>query len=692
MTEGEEAAAGDSVPSGGVPTPGEAAGPVGLLSGRYQLGGLLGTGGTASVFRAVDTLTGATVAVKVLHPRLSTDDAVRTAFFEEAMAVATIQHPNIVSVHAVGVHDAGGVDMAWIAEDLAEGLSLTEYLETAGTLSIVDALAVTEGTLLALAAAHEVGLVHRDISPNNLIVNPQPGGRIEAADVRLVDFGLADAAGQATVGDNTLLATRSPRATARHGGSTHSGSASPALPAGVVGNANYLSPEQARGEAVTERSDLYQTGAVLYTLLTGQVPYPRADVRATVAAHASAPPPVPSSERVAVPRSIDRFVVTAMATRPGERFSSAAAMLEALRAVAAPLRAAAQVAPVDHTEIISGAGQALLSELGADLVERGPDLDEREPGLDAPTTVLPGGTRSRGVISPPRAAETAGSWDAAQAGAAAPAHWYADIDASESLPRPISDRRRLDNGALGRVAVAVAIVGLLAWGVISYQMAPSAPAPLPEASAEASVVPLNTSAPTPTNNVPPPVAEPVAKRVPVPQVAGGTLDEATATLAAATLSVGEVIEWDSVHEAGRVLGSDPAAGSELDENGTVAIIVASGSNSVPSVAGTRYASSLATLRDAGFTVGNATVVPADAQITGTTPAAGESHPLGTLVALLFTAPSATPTPTPRPTVVPSPSATPSPTPTPVRDDEDGSAAAQSQSAHTRAISRRDAPL
>lgn len=296
-------------------------GPLGtLFGGRYRLRGLLGVGGSASVYEADDlekpsATAPARVAVKVLHPHLCATPEARSAFLREAQRAGQLRHPNIVAVRGSGVHDAGGMTMAWIALDHAEGPTLAEWVEATGPLPPVAAAAVVRGVLAGLAEAHQAGLVHRDVSPRNVILMGAgaPGPRdLEPGMVRILDFGLADLAGRTTVGTDLLL----------------SGSDAGAV-AGVVGNPEFISPEQARGRAVTAAGDLYQTGALLYFLLTGQAPYPRATSSQVLEAHITAPPPVPSALAVAA-RPLDRVVTRAMAKEPEDRFPDAAGFTEAL--------------------------------------------------------------------------------------------------------------------------------------------------------------------------------------------------------------------------------------------------------------------------------------------------------------------------------------------------------------------------
>lgn len=284
----------------------------GLVGGRYLLGELLGTGGTGSVFAAADQGEGgAPVAVKLLHPHLCADAASRAAFLREAEHAIALRHRNIVRVHAAGLHDAAGITMPWIALDLLHGPTLRDHVEHTGPLPVGDAIAVGIGILDGLEAAHAAGIVHRDISPHNVILHhpgtPLTAGAVLSAGmVRIVDFGLADLTGRTTLGSDVLLAGPADAADP---------AAQPAAARGVVGNAAFMSPEQAQGRPVRSVSDLYQVGAVLHYALTGQPPFPRATTAQVLDAHIAAPPPVPSALAPAA-RPLDRIVTRALAKTP----------------------------------------------------------------------------------------------------------------------------------------------------------------------------------------------------------------------------------------------------------------------------------------------------------------------------------------------------------------------------------------
>lgn len=289
----------------------------GLIAERFRLRKLRGSGGTAAVFEADDTRHGRRVAVKLLHPHLAVGPVAWEAFFEEVRAAQAIAHPNIAEVYDAGLAP-GDPPVAWIAMELVEGVTLADHVRERGPLTIVDAVAVFAAVLDATGAAHAGGVVHRDITPSNIMLTSRASADADGtvSGIRLLDFGLADVPGRTTRGADPLL----------------SGAASEGADAGVVASVPYASPEQLAGEAVGEASDIYQIGATLFFALTGRSPF-EGETAAVVRAHLSAPPPVPSARRRGIPPALDRLVTTAMLKRPQDRYPDATAMRAALDAV-----------------------------------------------------------------------------------------------------------------------------------------------------------------------------------------------------------------------------------------------------------------------------------------------------------------------------------------------------------------------
>jgi hypothetical protein len=287
-----------------------------LLGERFEVGELLGAGGSAAVFVALDRLTGRQVAVKIGHAHVAAER--RDDVSREAEVAARLDHPNVARVHAHGWHDSAGLVQPWLAMDLVTGPSLATWVAEHGPLAPLAAATAIGQVLDALAAAHAIGLVHRDVAPDNVLVDAT--GRL-----RLIDFGLASA----TVAPTTVAPTTVTPTTA--------GAAK------VVGHVHYMSPEQASGRPVGPAGDLYQAGALLHFLLTGQPPYVRDRVEDVLRAHVEAPVPVPSA-RAPRSRPFDGVVATALAKDPTRRFASATEMAGAVARLDLAARPAAAAA------------------------------------------------------------------------------------------------------------------------------------------------------------------------------------------------------------------------------------------------------------------------------------------------------------------------------------------------------------
>ncbi len=265
-------------------------GPGSVIAGRYQVEAQIGAGGMAVVYRAEDIQLGRKVAVKVLHSQYAEDAEFVERFRREAKAAAQLQHPGIVSIY-----DTGSWDGTWyIAMELLEGPTLKERIIAEGRIEPGEAIDLADAILRAVRAAHRDGIIHRDLKPHNVILD-------DLGAPKVTDFGIARR------GASDMTATGS-----------------------ILGTAHYIAPEQAQGEVITPRTDLYAVGVVLYEMLTGRTPF-EGDTAVSIAlAHVNNEPRSPRSIVPEISPALDAVVMRAMAKRPSDRFADADAFLAAL--------------------------------------------------------------------------------------------------------------------------------------------------------------------------------------------------------------------------------------------------------------------------------------------------------------------------------------------------------------------------
>ena len=307
-----------------------------LFGDRYQVGDTLGFGGMSEVHRGRDLRLGRDVAIKVLRADLARDPSFQARFRREAQNAASLNHPAIVAVYDTGETTGENGTIPYIVMEYVEGETLRDLLKREGPLDPKRAMEITADICAALDFSHRHGIVHRDIKPANVMLN-------RAGAVKVMDFGIARAVSD---GQATMTAT-----------------------AAVIGTAQYLSPEQARGESVDARSDVYATGCVLYELLTGSPPFVGDSPVAIAYQHVRETPKPPSEVRPGLARELDSIVLKALNKNPLNRYQNAAEMRQDL--VRALSGQAVQATPLmsdeDRTEIYRatprsvGGGPSLLA-------------------------------------------------------------------------------------------------------------------------------------------------------------------------------------------------------------------------------------------------------------------------------------------------------------------------------------------
>jgi serine/threonine-protein kinase len=303
-----------------------------LLGGRYELDGVVGRGGMAEVYRARDLRLDRIVAVKTLREDLARDQTFQARFRREAQSAASLNHPSIVAVYDTGEDTTPTSHVPFIVMEYVDGRTIRDLLRDDRRLLPERALEITDGVLRALDYSHRNGIVHRDIKPGNVMLNRQ-------GEIKVMDFGIARAMSDAQA---TMTQT-----------------------AQVIGTAQYLSPEQARGERVDSRSDLYSVGCLLYELLTGRPPFTGDSPVAIAYQHVRENPIPPSRVDPELPAWADPIVLRAMAKDPGERYQTAAEMRSDIQRALSGYPVGVQMRPTGAYAGPGGPGTRRMDPLGA---------------------------------------------------------------------------------------------------------------------------------------------------------------------------------------------------------------------------------------------------------------------------------------------------------------------------------------
>ena len=573
-----------------------------LFAGRYRVSRKLGGGGMADVYLAEDQELGRRVAVKILHGRYANDEQFVERFRREATHAAGLSHPNIVSIYDRGEADGS----YYIVMEYVEGRTLKELIRSRGLCPIPVAIAYTRQILAALRYAHRNGVIHRDIKPHNVIVDAE-------GVVKVTDFGIARAGASQMTEEGA-----------------------------IIGTAQYLSPEQARGAPVDQTSDLYSTGIVLYELLTGEVPFTGDSPVEIAMKHLAEVPPVPSALRPEVPEDLDLVVVHALAKEPADRYQSAAAMDSDLETVARGGRVASDTAEAativlsgEHSLDMTAATLAVRRHGGAVVPPVYEPPSRSRPlwpwllGIGALLALLVGGWFAYDSIQNQLAASETVAVPyvvGIQENQAVNLIQNADLvprinrASNSDVPEGVvfaqnpTEGTRVDKQTVVRIDISSGKPEVEIPSVVG-QTVEDAVAELTRAGLDAQVVEVNSEKDVGTVTAQKPDAGVVVvegtqvrinvskgpKPVTVPNVVNLPYDQASAELRAAGFDVAR-IDVDSELAAGVVVDQDPNGGSESSKGSTVTLSVSKGptTSAVPDVTTQDYAIAQATLENAGF--------------------------------------------------------------------------------------------
>jgi serine/threonine-protein kinase len=533
------------------------------FGGRYAVIERVGAGGMAEVYRARDELLGRDVAVKVLSERFARDTSFVERFRREAQAAANLSHPNIVSLYDYGSDG----ETYFIVMEFIDGRGLDEIIRDEGPLLPERAAEIASDVAKALERAHTAGLVHRDVKPSNIMITSQ-------GQTKVTDFGIVRALGGD--GENTMTQTGM-----------------------VIGTAAYLSPEQAQGNPVDARSDVYSLGCVLYEMLTGRAPFTGETPLAIAYKHVREDPQPPSALNPDATASLDAIVMKALAKNPDNRYSSAKEMREDLERFLAGQAVRATPLLAEETRVVPAA-------TGTQMMQSADDDYYDEPA------------RGRG--------------------------WLFALIALVILALVAGLAYLLAQNLLGKDVTVPDVVGL---------QVDEAQTKLENRGLESQIE--NKQSNKPEGEVleqDPPGGETAkegdtvtlvvsggARQIEVPNVVGSTVDEATQAIEDAKLTVGEITEQpDAEAPEGEVIKQFPAAGRQVDARSKVDLVVSSGPQPVivPSVIGQTEEDARATLEAEGLEVDVATQASDEEQgtVIDQDPSAGTEVSPGDTVRIL----------------------------------------------------------
>jgi serine/threonine-protein kinase len=528
----------------------------------------------ADVRRATDLRLGRTVAVKMLRTDLAKDATFQARFRREAQSAASLNAPSVVAVYDTGEDELDGVRVPYIVMEYVEGQTLREVLQEGQRLMPNRALEITSGVLLALQYSHEQGIVHRDIKPANVML-------ARNGDVKVMDFGIARA-----VADSGATMTQT---------------------ANVLGTAQYLSPEQARGETVDARSDVYSTGCLLYELLTGRPPFQGESPVAVAYQHVRENPLPPSTLNPDVGGEADAIVMKALTKNPANRYQSAAEMR-------ADIQRALQGATVAAPPVMAAPPTQALTAI----TEPPPPEEKSRKGAYAALII---------VLLLVLALLGWGAWAL-----------LGGENNSVTVPSVVGEKLKTAQATLDDAGFKVEVDPQTSEKP-KNEVLTQDPAGNSEAPSGSTVTLVVSAGP---------------EQVQVPPLKGLTESAAIDAIEGANLNYAGSNDVPSDQPAGIVVASNPDQGQTVDAGSDVTIDVSNGEAQVPNVVGDSEATATATLENAGFT---ATPIyeETDSAAPGTVIKQSETGfaRLGTTVLITVAKAPATPTPSTTPSASPS---------------------------------------
>lgn len=544
-----------------------------IIAGRYELGELIGRGGMAEVHSGIDTRLGRTVAIKLLKSDLAADSSFEIRFRQEAQASARMAHPTIVRVYDAGDEvtlDEYGVErhLPYIVMELVTGEVLRDILRQR-KLTQQEAVFYATGILTALEFSHAAGVIHRDIKPANVMIT-------QSNAVKVMDFGIARAVSDSSA---TLAHTN-----------------------GIVGTAQYFSPEQAKGETVDSRTDLYSTGVLLYEMLTGKPPFTGETAVSVAYQHVSETAPAPSVVNPNISAAIDSVVMKSLAKDKNARFQSAAEFRSAL---AAAVTGQSVDLFEDGAQPPTAPLQPIMEEVAETVV-----VPEVDPFADLLASANEEATSPVTRVAEVQESEPTQIFEDGFSLLGFDAGLEEDDKQTRVLTKPKQDKP--STGLLWGVGsgIGVLVVGLVIWLI----------------AGGAALISFNGDTGT---------------KITVPDVVGKTYEEAVATLGTQDLLALRELEVSSTVPAGTVISTDPPAGEQVGAKTTITVLVSSGQelSLMPDVSGMTEQDAILAITNAKLVLG--TITQSDSptvaknMVMSSEPAANTQVTAGTVVNLVL---------------------------------------------------------